>query len=96
MISDLLFDAVDEIEDWEKRLPECYSGLTERLRRLKLEMLLIPLLLVPPRAPNQFTPAEYEWLEQECLKRANDKAPYEFGTVFRECATELRIKKFGR
>jgi hypothetical protein len=37
-ISDVLMDAVDEIEDYQKELPALYEPVREEIERLKAEM----------------------------------------------------------
>lgn len=38
MISDVLSDASDEIERYEREMPECYAGLSDELGRVRTLM----------------------------------------------------------
>ena len=38
MISDVLSDAAHEIKDYEQRMPDCYSGLTHELEKVRTVM----------------------------------------------------------
>jgi hypothetical protein len=97
MLSDTLSDAVAEIEEYEQQYPDAYGHLAKPLRKLKVEMLVIQLSLdMMPEMAEQYSAADYDWLREESLKRTEGEAPHDASRVFRECAVELRIKKFGK
>jgi hypothetical protein len=97
MLSDTMSDAVNEIEEWEKLFPQIYSNLSEKISRLKGEMLLVQLYFdLSPSIFECYAPADYEWLRTESLNRARTRAPHQFSEVFYECLAELRVQKFGK
>lgn len=51
MISDVLFDALEEIKDYQRRMPEAYSPLRDQIEPVKAAMRrLLNLLDGPPDA----------------------------------------------
>ena len=75
MISDTLFEAVCEIEKYEKDLLQCYADHAEEIRKVKLEMMILQgrFDMVPPVAET-ITPADLDWIRAEALKRGATKA----------------------
>ena len=59
MLSDTLFDSVEEINDYRRRYPEIYNQYAQRLDNLTVEMTAIrklldfpsDLVLVEPKPP---------------------------------------------
>ncbi len=90
MISDTLFEGVCQIEKYEKDNPECYAGMAEEIRKVKLEMAILQTRLdMAPQIAEQFTAADFDWLRAEALKRGAKKPPYEFQIVYGACIRAL-------
>lgn len=90
MISDVLCEALWDIETYEKDDPKCYADLAEEIRKDKLEMMIVQVRLdmIPPIAET-ITPADVEWIRAEALKRGTGRPPYEFGELFGECMRDF-------
>lgn len=90
MLSDLLCEAVHDIEKYEKNFPKPYAYWAEDTRRIKLEMLMLHwrLNLMPP-IEDTITPADFEWVRKEALKRGTQRPPFEFAEVFAECMADF-------
>ncbi len=94
MLSDLLCEALQEIEYYERECPNIDFPAAEQVRRLKIEMRLLQLHYdLPPPVAKQYTPADYDWVRTEALKRAETKASHQFSEVIDECIAELGVKK---
>ena len=51
MISDVLFHALEEINDWQRKLPQAYDGLHDEIEPVKAAMHRLRVLLdAPPGA----------------------------------------------
>jgi len=48
MITDVILDALEEIERYQLEMPDIYAGDFERIERLKLDMKLLAHSLVYP------------------------------------------------
>lgn len=58
MISDVLFDALEEIERYQREFPLVYSGITSEIEEVKLPMRrLMNKLDTPPKAALSSVPA---------------------------------------
>jgi hypothetical protein len=96
MLSDMLNDAVGQIEDYEKRCPEAYATRTEEIRKLKVEMMMLQLWFdMAPTVADKCTATDFDWLKTEALKRGAERPPYEFRAVFDECMHDFWKKKAG-
>jgi len=85
MLSDVLAEAVWNMEAFEKLLPEAYAAHAEEIRKVKLEMMILQgwFDMIPPIAET-VTPADLDWLRTEALRRGAERPPYEFEAVFYE------------
>ena len=96
MLSDTLFEALCEIEMYEKDLPQCYADSAEEIRTVKLEMRILQLRFdMVPETLDKCTDADFDWLKAEALKRGAERPPYEFCAVFNECMGDFWKKKAG-
>ena len=97
MLSDVLSNAVDDIEECQKNSPIDYSDMADQINLLKVQMLLILLHLdLSSDVCELYTATDFMWLRTESLKRAETRAPHGFSEVFYECVAELRVQKFGK
>ena len=51
MLSDVLFDAVEQIEEWQRLAPEWYDGLKNEIDAVKSAMNALRERLDDPRSP---------------------------------------------
>ncbi len=94
MVSDTLFDALNDIECYERDFPSTYFSDAERIRKVKVEMRLLQLYYDPSSGVGEdFTPADYDWIRTESLKRGETTAPHQFSKVLNACIAELNAKK---
>jgi hypothetical protein len=94
MLSDVLSDAVGDIEAYERDHPKWYAKLAEEIRKVKLEMMILQGRFdMPPDVADQCEPEGFEWVRAEALRRGAERPSYEFGDVFGECMDALWKKK---
>jgi len=86
MLSDVLAEAVWDIEEYEKNYPETYAGLAEEIRKVKLAMMMLQGRLdMVPLIADTVTDADREWIKAEALKRGAERPTCEFEAVLDEC-----------
>ncbi|MGA2059449.1 MAG: hypothetical protein ABSG67_03125 [Thermoguttaceae bacterium] len=89
MLSDVLLDAVSQIEDYEeeeeKRASFVYKRQDELIRRVKLDMLILELI-VSGELPPSFN---FDNLRNKVIAMASNYRPQEFSHVFRKCIADL-------
>lgn len=72
MISDVLFDAIYSIEEWQREYPECYDAHTEHIEIVKQvmsslqERLDIPPGVWPLTPPENLTSEQKDWWRVTC------------------------------
>jgi hypothetical protein len=90
MIADLLFDSVQEIEDYEKDSPFQYEAVAAEIRKVKAEMSILRLIL---DSENTVAQEDFDWVRTESIRRAETKPPYMFSEVFEQCVEERGQQK---
>lgn len=54
MISDVLFEAVEQIEEYQKAMPQCYDSIKDRIDKVKGEMKELQIFLDTPPSLDEF------------------------------------------
>jgi hypothetical protein len=83
MLSDCCSDSVSEIEWYERTYP-AYADLTEKIRKTKLDLLLLGM-----RAANAVSAQQAMAIRKTALAHANEVPPHEFSRVVADAFREI-------